>query len=517
MKPGRVKWSDGEISSAIRRMKSPGGRLLAGLELDRAEPQPLHRQLYAQLRTQILTGSLPSGTRLPSTRTLVTDLGVSRITVVSAFEQLTAEGFLRSRAGDGTYVDTLWSDAAPPRPTSRPPLSERGAATSARGTDLFSEAPHMWAPAETESFVASQVASSAFPAVTWKRLLGRHAARTDQLAIGYGDPHGHRPLREAIADYVNDVRGLGCTADQVVITSGAQHAFNVLAVLLLDAGDPVLVEDPGHISGRLAFQSQGCPVRGAPVDDEGAVLPDEHDGAPPARLACLTPARQHPLGIAMSPARRAEWIAWAQRNGSWIVEDDCDSELRYRGKLLPTLFGLDLSRHVITVGSFSKVLAPSIRLGYCVLPEDLVEPFASASSVIGRPPAMLLQAALADFLSEGHMHAHLRRTRRLYAARQDALLDAIDHQLSHRIEASQVDAGLHVMGWLREAVDDIEVARGLAAGGVYTYPLGEYRITRRRSPALLIGFAGTAEERMPQAVGRMAAAWDRWARSSANS
>jgi GntR family transcriptional regulator/MocR family aminotransferase len=224
---------------------------------------------------------------------------------VSAFEQLTAEGFLRSRAGDGTYVDTLWSDAAPQWPISRPPLSERGAATSARGTDLFSEAPHAWAPAETESFVASQVASSAFPAATWKRLLGRHAGRTDQLVIGYSDPHGHRPLREAIADYINDVRGVGCTADQVVVTSGAQHAFNVLAVLLLDSGDPVLVEDPGHISGRLAFQSQGCPVRGVPVDDEGAVLPDDHDEAAPARLAFLTPARQHPLGIAMSRGGRS--------------------------------------------------------------------------------------------------------------------------------------------------------------------------------------------------------------------
>ncbi|OFI38815.1 hypothetical protein BIU82_17280 [Arthrobacter sp. SW1] len=497
-------------------MKSAGGRLLAGLELDRAASQPLHRQLYGQLRMQILTGALPSGTRLPSTRTLVAELGVSRITVVSAFEQLTAEGFLRSRAGDGTYVDTLWSEAAPQQPMPRPPLSARSAATSSRGTDLFSEAPYSWAPAETESFVASQIASSAFPATTWKRLLGRHAGRTDPLMIGYSDPHGYRALREAIADYVNDVRGLGCTAEQIVVTSGAQQAFNVLAVLLLDVGDMVLVEDPGHISGRLAFQSLGCPVQGVPVDDEGAVVPDgpAHEGGSPARLACLTPARQHPLGMTMSPARRAEWIAWAQRNGSWIVEDDCDSELRYRGKHLPTLFGLDLSRHVITVGSFSKVLSPSIRLGYCVLPEDLVEPFASASSVIGRPPPMVLQAALADFLSEGHLHAHLRRTRRLYAGRQDALLEAVGQQLAHRIEARPVDAGLHVVGRLREDIDDIVVARGLAAGGVYTYPLGEYRLTRRLPPALLIGFAGTDEAHMPYAVGRMAAAWDRWERSS---
>ncbi|MGO4588528.1 MocR-like pyridoxine biosynthesis transcription factor PdxR [Paenarthrobacter sp. 2TAF44] len=494
-------------------MKSAGGRLLAGLALERSGNQPLHRQLYSQLRTQILAGSLPNGTRLPSTRTLVSELGVSRITVVTAFEQLTAEGFLRSRAGDGTYVDTLWSDNTPPQPTSRPPLSERGAATSSRGTDLFSEAPRAWSPDATESFLPSQIASSAFPASTWKRLLGRHAGRTDQSFIGYSDPNGYRPLREAIADYVNDTKGLDCTADQIVITSGAQQAFNILAVLLLDADDPVIVEDPGHIAGRLAFQSQGCLIQGVPVDDEGAVLPDDRGDAPAARLALLTPARQHPLGTAMSPARRSDWITWAQQNDSWIVEDDCDSELRYRGKLLPTLFGLDLSRHVITVGSFSKVLAPSIRLGYCVLPEDLVQPFASVSSVIGRAPAVLLQAALADFLTEGHMHAHLRRTRRLYSARQDALLNAIQHQLSHRIVPAQVDAGLHVMGWLQEQLDDIDVARGLAASGVYTYPLSEYRLTHQLPPALLIGFAGTAEEHMPAAVGRMATAWDRWADS----
>ncbi|MDP5228530.1 MULTISPECIES: PLP-dependent aminotransferase family protein [Arthrobacter] len=493
-------------------MKSAGGRLLTGLELDRAADRPLHQQLHEQLKGQILGGALPSGTRLPSTRTLVSELGVSRITIVTAFEQLTAEGFLRSRAGDGTYVDSLWSDRAPARPLPRPPLSERGAATSARGTSLFTDAPHSWAPSETESFVASQVAASAFPAAAWKRLLGRHAGRTDQSLIGYGDPHGLRALREAISEYVNDVRGLDCTPDQVVVTSGAQQAFNVLSVLLLDAGDTVLVEDPGHISGRLAFQSQGCPLHGVPVDDDGAVPPAVDDGA---RLACLTPARQHPLGVAMSPVRRAEWIAWAQRNGGWIVEDDCDSELRYRGKHLPTLFGLDPSRHVIMVGSFSKVLSPSIRLGYCILPEDLVEPFATASSVIGRPPAVLFQAAMADFLAEGQMHAHLRRSRKLYAARQEALLEALGQQLPYRLHAAPVDSGLHVMGWLHGAEDDVEVARGLAARGVYTYPLGEYRVTRRLPSALLIGFAGTAAEHMPQAVGRMAAAWDAWERSSA--
>lgn len=489
-----------------RIMKGAGGRMLAAVELDRGSALPLHLQLYRQLRGLILDGTLPPETRLPSTRTLVAELGVSRLTVVTAFEQLTAEGFLRARQGDGTYVDALWTAATAPAPVARPQLSERGAATSARGASLFSEAPHSWDPKDTESFFPSQVAASAFPAAVWRRLLMRHAARTDAAAIGYGDPHGYEPLRQAIADYLNDVRGLGCRAEQIVVTSGAQQAFSVLAVLLLDPADTVLVEDPGHISGRLAFQSQGCRVQGVPVDDAGAVAAGSD---PSARLAYLTPSRQHPLGTVMSPARRGEWIAWSQAHGSWIVEDDCDSELRYHGKLLPPLFGLDQARHVIYVGTFSKVLAPSLRLGYVVLPHDLVEPFTSACSVIGRTPATVMQAALADFLAEGHLHTHLRRTRRLYAARQDALLEQLDTQLAHRLTARPVAAGLHVMGWLEASGNDIDCARGLARQGVFTYPLGEYRVQRRLPPALLIGFAGTAAEHMARAVARMAEAFER--------
>ncbi|MCA0294875.1 MAG: PLP-dependent aminotransferase family protein [Actinobacteria bacterium] len=486
-------------------MKTTGGRLLAGIVVDRDSEMPIYRQLYLQVRGLILDGTLRSGTRLPSTRTLIAELAVSRATVVAAFEQLSAEGFLDARPGDGTYIAPTWGEPVTAARPGRPALAARGAITSARGAELFSHAPSNWTPRESESFVASQIAVDAFPSRTWRRLLTHHASRADATMLGYCDPHGLRTLREAVADYLVDVRGLECHPGQVVITSGAQHALTVLALLLLGPGEPVLVEDPGHIAGRMAFQAQGCVVSGVPVDDEGAVPPS---AGTPGRLAYLTPSRQHPLGTIMSLARRAEWIAWAARENAWIVEDDGDSELRYRGRLLPTLFGLDLTRHVLYVGSFSKILSPSLRLGYVVLPEDLVDAFADASSVLSRPPATLLQAALADFVEDGHLHAHLRRMRQLYAARQDALHDALTAQLDGRLRAQPVDAGLHLIGWLDGDVDDQEVSAGLAAQGVYTYPLGDYRVERRMPPALLIGFGGTAAEQMPVAVSRMARALD---------
>ncbi|WP_269936491.1 MocR-like pyridoxine biosynthesis transcription factor PdxR [Arthrobacter sp. HY1533] len=486
-------------------VKETGGRLLGDFALDRTSETPLHRQIYLQIRTHVLNGQLPGGARLPSTRTLTAELGVSRITIVNAFEELCAEGFLRSRAGDGTYVGEEWRSqfAAEPAPE-RPVLSARASATtSSRGSELTSHAPASWNPDDAESFVPSQVGVDAFPVRTWKRLLARHGERRDVDMLGYGDPFGHRPLREAIADYLNDARGIGATAEQVVICTGAQQAFNALALLMVDSGDEVWMEDPGHIAARLAFLANGCTVRGIPIDADGADLAAGAALHKPGRLMFVTPSRQHPLGVSMSLGRRMEWIKWANENNSWIIEDDCDSELRYRGPLMPTLFGLDRSQHVIHVGTFSKIMFPSLRIGYAVLPTDLVEPFKAAVQVIGRTPSTLLQAVATDFIREGHLHAHIRRTRRLYLARQDALLAALRDQLHPFITAEPVDAGMHVIGWLPEHVDDQLLAAQLADRGIYTYALGDYYLDGGGRPALLIGFAATGEAHMPQAVSHM--------------
>ncbi|WP_434665695.1 PLP-dependent aminotransferase family protein [Paraburkholderia sp. A3BS-1L] len=488
-------------------MKVSGGVLLADIALDRTSDVPLHRQLYLQIRRQVLSGRLTGGTRLPSTRTLIRELGVSRITIVNAFEQLGAEGFLTSRIGAGTYVADEWcAQHRPPLSPERPHLSARGAATiSARG-DLFSRAPRSWSTDESESFISSQGAFEEFPVRVWKPLLSRHGSRRDIDLLGYGDPLGYRPLREAIADYLNDVRGLDCEVDQIAISSGAQQAFNVLAMLLLDPDDAVWVEDPGHIAARLAFQAQGCRLCGVALDDQGADVSFGIARHSRARLAFVTPSRQHPVGMTMSLGRRMEWIDWARDSQSWIIEDDCDSELRYRGPLLPTLFGLDRNEHVIYVGTLSKVMFPSLRLGYVVLPKDLVAPFAAVCTVIGRSPSTLMQAVAADFIREGHLQTHIRHTRGLYQRRQHALLTELGSQLGHCLSAAPVDAGMHVLGWLNADVDDQHVARALAQRGVYTYALGEYCLQQTQRPALLIGFAGTAEANMRRAVAHMAEA-----------
>ena len=273
-------------------------------------------------------------------------------------------------------------------------------------------------------------------------------------------------------------------------------------LLMTDPGEQVWMEDPGHIAAARAMLANGCTVHGVPIDAHGADLAAVED-FPTSRLMFLTPARQHPLGIRMSLARRMEWISWANERNSWIIEDDSDSELRYRGAHLPPLFGLDRGAHVVHVGSFSKVMFPSIRVGYAVLPEDLVEPFGAAISVTGRTPSTLIQAATADFLREGHLNAHIRRTRKIYEARQAALLGELRRQLHPFIQADPVDAGMHVIARLPPGTDDQQLAAQLADRGVYTYALGDYVLQQPADPALLIGFAATEARHMPDAVGYM--------------
>lgn len=486
-------------------MKGEGGKLLGGLVLDRSSKTPIHRQIYLHIRNEILSGDLPGGTRLPSTRTLGMELGVSRITLVNAFQNLSSEGFLRSRPGDGTYVGDEWlNDTVNAPQIRRPELSARVAlAASNRGSDLHRQTSPSWNPEDAESFVASQVGIDLFPTQVWKKLVSRHTESHAVEMLGYPDAHGYAPLREAVAEYLRDSRGIDAPVEQIVITSGAQQAINALMLLMADPGDEVWIEDPGHIAASSAMLANGCTVRGVPLDQDGADLGSMSVALPTGRLMFLTPSRQHPMGVRMSLARRLEWVAWANEQGSWLIEDDCDSELRYRGARLPSLYELDRGQHVVHVGSFSKIMFPSIRVGYVVLPPDLVAPFATAISVTGRAPATLMQAAAADFIRGGHLNTHVRRSRKIYAQRQHMLLRELDRQLAPFIRAEAVDAGMHVIGWLPEDVDDQRLASQLADKGVYTYALGDYLLEGRMLPALLIGFAATDAAHMPDAVNYM--------------
>ncbi|MGY2342200.1 MocR-like pyridoxine biosynthesis transcription factor PdxR [Pseudomonas sp. SDO5532_S415] len=491
-------------------MKSPAGLLLSGIELDRSSSIPLYRQLYLQIRKQILGGKLQAGVRLPSTRTLSQELDLSRITILNAFDQLIAEGFLASRTGAGTYVGSEWdsNDRADADQQREPPrLSDLSQSMLSLRSNHFRGISYAdWDPASPTSFLPSHSTYDAFPQQVWKRLMNRHLHKPTKAMLGYGELQGLRELREAIAEYVFDARGIECTSAQVVIVSGAQQAFNLLSMLLLNPQDSVWMEDPGHIAARIAFQAHGCQLVPLPIDEQGIDIRQGLAQCPEARLVFTTPSRQHPLGITMSHGRRLELIDWAARHQSWIIEDDCDSELRYGSRPLPALHAMDHWNRVIYVGTFSKVLYPSLRLGYVILPPALVEPFCTIRAVMDRSPPTLLQAVTADFMREGHFLGHIRRLRALYQARQATLVEKFQHRLGGFFNITPVEAGMHVIAWLPPEVNGDTLAKDLARHNIHTYPLSDYCLAHELPPALLIGFAGTPEHLAEERVEALAQA-----------
>ncbi|WP_223525031.1 PLP-dependent aminotransferase family protein [Pseudomonas sp. A-B-26] len=491
-------------------MKSPAGLLLSAIELDRASAIPLYRQLYLQIRKQVLSGRLQGGVRLPSTRTLSKELALSRITILNAFDQLIAEGFLASRTGAGTYVGNEWenrgiTDDGQQRPPPR--LSDLSQSMLSLRSDHFRGVSYAdWDPATPTSFLPSHSTYDAFPQAIWRRLMNRHLLKPTKAMLGYGELQGLQAFRTAIAEYVFDARGIDCDAGQVVIVSGAQQAFNLLGMLLLNPQDSVWMEDPGHIAARIALQAQGARVVPLRIDEQGIDVQQGLDECPDARLVFTTPSRQHPLGVTLSYARRQALIDWAAQHQSWIIEDDCDSEFRYSGRLLPALFAMDQMARVIYVGTFSKVLFPSLRLGYVILPKALVEPFCTLRAVMDRSPPTLLQATTADFMIEGHFLGHIRRMRALYQARQQALIEQLEKQLGNFFKITPVEAGMHLIAWLPTELDDDAIAKALAGHNIHTYALSDYRITHVLPPALLIGFAGTSENQARERVEALARA-----------
>ncbi|NUT78976.1 PLP-dependent aminotransferase family protein [Pseudomonas sp. C1C7] len=490
-------------------MKSPAGLLLSAIDIDRASPIPLYRQLYLQIRKQVLGGRIQGGVRLPSTRTLSKELELSRITILNAFDQLIAEGFLASRTGAGTYVSDEWENRGNADEQQRQPprLSDLSQSMLSLRSDHFRGMSYAdWDPAAPVSFLPSHSTYDAFPQTVWRRLMNRHLLKPTKAMLGYGELQGLQALRTAITEYVFDARGIDCTAGQVVIVSGAQQAFNLLGMLLLNPQDSVWMEDPGHIAARIALQAQGAQVVPLPIDEQGIDVEQGLRECPDARLVFTTPSRQHPLGVTLSYARRQALIDWAAQQQSWIIEDDCDSELRYSGRLLPALYAMDQMARVIYVGTFSKVLFPSLRLGYVILPHALVEPFCTLRAVMDRSPPTVLQATTADFMIEGHFLGHIRRMRALYQARQQALVEQLEKRIGRFFRITPVEAGMHLIAWLPAGLDDAAIARDLAGHNIHTYALSDYCIGRTLPPALLIGFAGTPEQQAAERVEALARA-----------
>ncbi len=480
--------------------------------LDPQGTVPLHRQLYSALRQAILNGQLTAGRRLPPTRVLAQELSISRTTVLSAFEQLLAEGYLEARTGSGTYVarelpETLLQAPAQPLRRKRPGLSRRS--PSRRGLLLASTPVTLpresLAPA-TRAFNVGQPALEEIPFAIWERLARRYYRQPPQELLWYGDPAGYRPLREAIAAYLNTSRALQCSPDQVLITSGAQQGIDLAARVLLDPGDAVWVEDPGYLGARGTLTAQGARLVPVPVDAEGLNIAAGRERCLYARMAYITPSHQYPLGVVMSLKRRLELLEWARRSDAWLLEDDYDSEYRYHGRPLAALQGLDQHGQVIYVGTFSKVLFPALRLGYLVVPPDLVGAFVSARALSDRHAALLEQAVLADFIAEGHFTRHIRRMRALYAQRQQALIEALKQELAGLIEVVPHEAGMHLVAWLPPQSNDREISRRAARLGVEALALSSFALAHRQRPGLLLGYACTNEDQIRAGVRLLARA-----------
>ena len=478
--------------------------------IDTSSQVPLYRQLYESLRQAILTGQLRPSARLQSTRELAAELGVSRNTVMNAFEQLLAEGYLEGQVGSGTYVSRALPDdmlragavsvrAARARPKGRA-LSERGRVIA---DTMVNASP---APSSTRAFRPGIPALDAFPFDVWMKLTARRWRYPRRELLGYGDSAGYGPLREAISGYLGAARAVLCEPEQVIITSGTQQALDIAARLLLDPCDSVWIEDPGFLGARSSLIGAGARLVPVPVDDEGLDVARGATVCPSARLVYVSPSHHFPLGVTMSLARRLSLLEWASRAGAWILEDDYDSEYRYAGRPLAALQGLDKEGRVIYLGTFSKILFPSLRLGYMVVPPDLVEAFKNARAILSRFSPSIEQAVLTDFIMEGHFARHIRRMRELYRERQQCLIEAARRELGDALGLEPDEAGMHLVGQLRRGTDDLAVSRKASEVGVEASPLSLYFIERAGTSGLILGYAGYDEREIRKGVRLLAAA-----------
>jgi GntR family transcriptional regulator/MocR family aminotransferase len=476
----------------------------AAIALDRSSSTALYRQLYDQLRNAILSGRLSPGTRLPSTRELATELNIARNTVLNAFEQLYAESYLERRVGDGTYVSHQLPDDLLRVNTPKSTPKRNGHSTSNAATFLaVSVANYSGRP---RPFRTGTPAFDAFPYKLWGRLLSQRWSNSTGEMLQYSDSAGYLPLRKAIASYISTTRGVRCTPEQLLITSGSQHALEIVIRTVLKRGDKVWMEDPGFLGARASFIAAGAQLIPVPVDNDGLNIALGTERCSDPQLIYVTPSHQYPLGSTLSLSRRLALVKLAARCGAWVIEDDYDSEFRYVGRPLAALQGLDTNQRVIYIGTLSKVLFPSIRIGYIVAPPELFAALLSARCLGGHQSPTLEQAVLADFISDGHFARHIRRMRVLYAERQQALVNAAKSELQGLLEIRPSDAGMHLLGWLPEQVDDRDAFHVAMDRGVEVTPLSAYCIEPPKRGALRLGYTGYKPREIWRAIRRLAEA-----------
>jgi len=486
------------------------------IAVDRKVPKPLQRQIYDAYRAAIVEGSLRSGQRIPSTRVLATELRVSRFPVLNAYAQLLAEGYFESRVGAGTVVSSSLPDqftasvptqgagAAAARSHTRPG-TQSGARPVARRT-LLADGPK-YSPwlGGLGAFGVGQVAFDQFPTPVWSQLVARHNRNIDARSFHYGDVMGSLALRETIATYLRTARSLRCEAEQIMIVSGSQHALELSARVLFDPGSRVWIEEPGYRLARIVFTLTGCQLVPVPVDEEGLNVAAGIKLYRKARAAFVTPSHQFPLGVTMTASRRLQLLEWAQSSGSWIIEDDYDSEYRYESPPIASLQGLDANARVIYVGTFSKVLFPALRMGYLVIPSDLVDRFLTLRRAMDLAPPSFHQGVLADFIGEGHFARHIRRMRILYQERRRVLTASLSRELGDDVEVLGSEAGMHLAVTLKSGApkkfaSDVEIGERAARQNLWIWPLSNSYLGKPSRQGFILGFGSSAVEEIPRAV-----------------
>lgn len=479
--------------------------LLDWIALDTSNSVPLYRQLYSEIRTGILSGRLIGGSFLPSSRTLARELNVSRNTVINAYDQLIAEGYLETAAGSATSVASILPDASRRQvevvnSAKMPFLSKRALRLQQPQKQvLYLDLP------EAVAFTPGVPAFDEFPVKVWSRLLADHTHRMNpELADNDAHIGGYGPLREALASYLRSSRMVDCTVEQVFVVSSARAGLDIICRLVANEGESCFVEEPGYNTAKEIIRSAGLNLLPLTVDEEGISISSVSQYDSNIRLAYVTPSHQWPMGVSLSASRRQQLLDWANKQNAWIVEDDYDSEFRFDSRPLATLQGLDGGRRVIYLGTFSKVLFPSLRIGYVVVPPDLINLFRQSLFYAGQEPALHIQAALTQFILDGYFYSHIRRMRRIYRRRQAKFVDALSRYLRKGIPVIRPPGGMQMALTLPDELKAEVVSQAAAGFGLHVRPIGIYAITERAPNALHLGFAAVPDRRIQSETQKLA-------------
>src|SRR6266487_2851983 len=478
------------------------------IRLDRTAPEPLHQQLYRQIRDELRSGPFSdTSSRLPSSRALATDLGISRATARLAFSKLHVEGYIRSKAGSGTFVAAPLPETflrAHPQIERPLRISDRVKAIPDKRVgkqfDLgISEA------AAGVSLIPGHPAVDEFPIAVWERLRAQVLAKKGAHLLRYASNRGDADLRKAIATYLCDFRGAHCHADQIIIVAGMQQAMLISAMALLNPGEAAWIEDPGFHQGRRAVAFAGVTVVPRPIDSEGIVIAQARP-QPRPRLIYTTPSHQFPLGVTMSFQRRTALLDFARAHNAFVFEDDYDAEFRFTGPPLPSLQGIDNSGRVIYAGTMSKILCPSLRLGYIVSPEPLVDSFIKIRSAMDQHSSPIDQATLARFITEGFFLSHIKRMRKIYSERRDFFIKQFNELLGDHFTLQVPEAGLNIVAWLKREEDFPMIRRITLDIGVRPSSLSFFCIQAKLRPAFVFGFAAWTPAQIRESLVKLASA-----------